>query len=75
MYKESLSNCQRILEDFFDDVNCKREQNQARLNYAECSQKSLVCKMYEILNKHIKKLITQHIDTCKSPYTKGYALN
>ncbi len=25
--------------------------------------------------KHVKILISQHIGTCKSAYTKGYALN
>ena len=29
--------------------------------------------MYEILNKQVK--FTQYIGTCKSAYTKGYALN
>ncbi len=32
-------------------------------------------KMYEIVNKQVKLLTTQHIGTCKSAYTKGYALN
>ena len=32
-------------------------------------------KMYEIVNKQVKFLTTQHIGTCKSAYTKGYALN
>ena len=31
--------------------------------------------MYEILNKQVKFLTTQYIGTCKSAYTKGYALN
>ena len=30
-------------------------------------------KMYEIVNKQVK--FTQYIGTCKSAYTKGYALN
>ena len=30
-------------------------------------------KMYEIVNKQVK--FTQCIGTCKSAYTKGYALN
>ena len=29
--------------------------------------------MYEIVNKQVK--FTQYIGTCKSAYTKGYALN
>ena len=28
-----------------------------------------------IVNKQVKFLKTQHIGTCKSAYTKGYALN
>ena len=32
-------------------------------------------KMYEIVNKHVKFLTSQYIGTCKSAYTKGYALN
>ena len=31
--------------------------------------------MYEIVNKQVKFLTTQYIGTCKSAYTKGYALN
>ena len=37
--------------------------------------KSLVCKMYEIVNKQVKFLTSQYVGTCKSAYTKGYALN
>ena len=32
-------------------------------------------KMYEMLNKQVKILTSQYIGTCKSAYTKGYALN
>ena len=32
-------------------------------------------KMYKISNKYVKFLISQYIGTCKSAYTKGYALN
>ena len=32
-------------------------------------------KMYEIVNKQVKFLTSQYIGTCKSAYTKGYALN
>ena len=32
-------------------------------------------KKYEILNKHVNFLTSQYIGTCKSAYTKGYALN
>ena len=31
--------------------------------------------MFEILNIQAKLLTTQYIGTCKSAYTKGYALN
>ena len=32
-------------------------------------------KKYEILNKQVKFLTSQYICTCKSAYTKGYAIN
>ncbi len=32
-------------------------------------------KMYEIVNKQVKFLTSQYVGTCKSAYTKGYALN
>ena len=32
-------------------------------------------KKYEILNKQVKILTSQYIGTCKSAFTKGYALN
>ena len=31
--------------------------------------------MFEIVNKQVKFLTSQYIGTCKSAYTKGYALN
>ena len=31
--------------------------------------------MYEKGNKQVKFLTSQYIGTCKSAYTKGYALN
>lgn len=37
--------------------------------------KSLVGKMYEIVNKQVKFLTSQCIGNCKSDYTKGYAIN
>ena len=58
-----------------EEFSCQRVQSQTCLSYAECSRKSHVCKMYEILNKQVKFLTTQCIGTCKSAYTKGYALN
>ena len=56
-----------------EDFSCQREQSQTCLSYAEYSRKSLACKMYEIVNKQVK--FTKYIGTCKSAYTKGYALN
>ena len=41
----------------------------------EYSRKSLVCIMSVIVNKQVFFLTSQCIDTCKSAYTKGYALN
>ena len=35
----------------------------------------LTSTMYEILNKQVKLITSQYIGTCKSAYTKGYALN
>ena len=32
-------------------------------------------KTYLIVNKQVKILTSQYIGTCKSAYTKGYALN
>ena len=31
--------------------------------------------MYIIVYKQVKKLISQYVCTCKSVYTKGYAIN
>ena len=76
---KTLSNIFNGCRDFFsmrpDKFSCQREQSQTCLSYAECSRKSLVCKMYEILNKQVEILTSQYIGTCKSAYTKGYALN
>ena len=58
-----------------EEFSCQRVQSQTCLSYAECSRKSHVCKMYEIVNKQVKFLTSQYIGTCKSAYTKGYALN
>ena len=44
------------------------EKNESLLS--NCSVK----KMYEIVNKQVIFFITQYIGTCKSTYTKGYAL-
>ena len=32
-------------------------------------------KKYVIVNNQVKFLTTQHIGSCKSAYTKGYAIN
>ncbi len=31
--------------------------------------------MYEKVNKQVKTTTSQYIGTCKSAYTKGYAIN
>ena len=43
----------------------------------EQSKFSLKCRAQcmKIVNKQAKFLTSQYIDTCKSAYTKGYALN
>ena len=58
-----------------EEFSYQRVQSQTYLSYAECSRKSLVCKMYVIVNKQVKFLTSQYVGTCKSAYTKGYALN
>ena len=58
-----------------EEFSCQRVQSQTCLSYSECSRKSHVCKMYEIVNKQVKTTTSQYIDTCKSTYTKGYAIN
>ena len=74
---KTLSNIFNGFRDFFslrpDKFSCQRVHSQTCLSYAECSRKSLACKLYEILNKQVN--FTQYIGTCKSAYTKGYALN
>ena len=42
---------------------------QACLNFA------MARKSMKIVNKQVKFLTSQYIGTCKSAYTKGYALN
>ena len=49
-----------------EEFSCQREQSQTCLSYAECSRKSLACKIYEILNKQVKFLTTQYKGTCKN---------
>ena len=39
-----------------EEFSCQRVQSQTCLSYAECSRKSLVGKMYEIVNKQVKYL-------------------
>ena len=41
----------------------------------KCETFKLSSTMYERLNKQVKFLTSQYIGTCKSAYTKGYALN
>ena len=50
---------------FFDKPWAK----QACLNFA------MARKSMKIVNKQVKFLTSQYIGTCKSAYTKGYALN
>ena len=75
---KTLSNIINGCRDFFslrpDKFSCQRVQSQTCLSYAECSRKSLACKMYKIVNKQVEFLTSQYIGTCKSAYTKGYAL-
>ena len=76
---KTLSKIFNGCRDFFsmrpDKFSCQRVQSQTCLSYAECSRKSLACKMYKIVNKQVDFLTSQYIGTCKSAYTKGYALN
>ena len=55
---KTLSNIFNGCMDFFnllpDKFSCQRVQSQTCLSYAECSRKSHVCKMYEIVNKQVK---------------------
>ena len=76
---KTLSNVFNGCRDFFslrpDKFSCQRVQSQTCLSYAECSRKSLVGKIYEMVNKQVKFLTSQCIGTCKRAYTKDYALN
>ena len=54
-----------------EEFSCKRVQSQTCLSNAECRRKSLVCKMYVIVNKQVKFLISQYIGTCKSAYKRA----
>ena len=45
------------------------------LEQCRVQSKILVFKMYVKVNKQVKFLTSQCIATCKSAYTKGYALN
>ena len=58
-----------------EEFSRQRVLSHTCLSYAECSRKSHVCKMYEIVNKQVKILTSQYIGTCKSAYILGYALN
>ena len=65
---KTLSNIYNGCRDFFslrpDKFSCQRVQSQTCLSYAECSRKSHVCKMYEIVNKQVKFLTTQYMRVC-----------
>ena len=49
----SENNEQMLLYCRPEKFSCQREQSQTCLSYAECSRKSLVCKMYLIVNKQV----------------------
>ena len=53
------------IEVFFDE-----QGNEAEVWYFKSPSM-----IYDILNKQVKFLTSQYIGTCKSAYTKGYALN
>ena len=53
----------------YEAFSISHEQSQACLNYA------MARKSMKIVNKQVKILTSQYIGTCKSAYTKGYALN
>ena len=57
---KTLYNVFNGCRDFFslrpDKFSCQRVQSQTCLSYAECNRKSLVCKMYSIVNKQVKFL-------------------
>ena len=62
-----LLNCRA--KKMYEAFSISHEQSQACLNFA------MARKSMKIVNKQVKFLTTQYIGTCKSAYTKGYALN
>ena len=75
--------CQRVQsQTYLSYVECSRKSHVCKM-YETFSisheQSKLTLKlsstMYERLNKQAKFLTSQYIGTCKSAYTKGYALN
>ena len=66
MYKE-------IQNNYLKDNNHQIAKNTLLLYYRMLFM--MVTKnIYQIVNNHNKFVTTQYIDTCKSAYTKGYAL-
>ena len=63
--RKSWNKSDRQYANFFD----KSWAKQACLNFA------MARKSMKIVNKQVKFLTYQYIGTCKSAYTKGYALN
>ena len=45
------------------------------LTMPSAAENHLCVKCMPIVNKHIEILTSQYIGTCKSAYTKGYAIN
>ena len=58
---------------------CHGEKKYKTFSISENNKRMLLyCrakKMYVMVNKQVKILTAQYIGTCKSAYTKGYALN
>ena len=58
---------------------CHGEKKYKAFSISENNKRMLLyCrakKMYVMVNKQVKILTAQYIGTCKSAYTKGYALN
>ena len=49
--------CLKVVQMVYGNIDgYQRVQSQTCLSYAECSRKSLVCKMYPIVNKQVKFL-------------------
>ena len=59
----------KLSSTMYEAFSISHEQSQACLNNA------MARKSMKIVNKQVIFFITQYIGTCKSAYTKGYALN